>query len=61
MKKEYRVTVLETRDSTEYLVDKIIESKDKPYTISKRYLKKYPLVYEIEVSLVERNTYELHN
>jgi hypothetical protein len=58
MKAKYRVTVLATHDSTEYLVDKVIESKETPRQIVQRYLKKYPNVHAI--SAEEQNPYRLH-
>jgi len=42
-----RVTVLENTTSTQYLVDKVIETKKSPRTVVQEYLKKYPRVYQI--------------
>ncbi len=44
---QYRVTVLEKQDSTAYLVDTVIESKQSPKAIINRYLRKYPDAYEV--------------
>lgn len=49
---KYRVTVLETQKSTEYLLDTIIESKQKPRTIVNKFLKLYPNVHCIEARQV---------
>jgi hypothetical protein len=46
--KRYRVKVRATRESTECLVDCIVESTQKPKTIVKNYLMAYPGVHHVE-------------
>jgi hypothetical protein len=50
--RQYRVTVLEKPDSTVYLVDKIVESKQSPSAVLNRYIKKHPDAYELSVNKV---------
>jgi hypothetical protein len=50
--KKYRVTVLATRDSTEFLVDTVVESKQSVRAVSNRFLRKYADCYEISVEAV---------
>lgn len=45
---KYRVRVLENPESTEYLVDKIVKSRQTPRAIVGQYLKLYPDAYQIE-------------
>lgn len=55
-----RVTVLASKNSTEYLVDKVIETDDTPKVIVKQYQKQYPAVHCIEaqeVSIYRTNRY----
>jgi len=46
---KYRITILETPDSTEYLVDKVVESKQSAQAVLNRYIRKYPDAYEFNV------------
>jgi len=43
----YRVTVLASPDSTEYLVDTIVETKQSSKAVINRFLRKYPDCYEV--------------
>jgi hypothetical protein len=56
---KYRLKVLETRDSSEYLVDAVINSNKSPRSIVKEYLKIYPDVYMIEA--YEENPHRLNS
>ena len=50
--KRFRITILETPDSTEYLVDKVIESKQSAQAVLNRYIRKYPDAYDFNVTKV---------
>lgn len=47
--RNYRVTVLATRDSTEYLVDTLVETVQSAKAVINRFLRKYPDCYEVSV------------
>jgi len=47
---QYRVTILETPDSTKYLVDKVVESKQSLQAVINRHVRKYPDAYEISAT-----------
>jgi hypothetical protein len=57
---KYRVTVLMNRDSTEYLVDKIVETKSSARAVINRFLRKHPDCYEVSVDAPDRSVYSSH-
>ena len=48
--KQYRVTVLASPDSTKYLVDTIVETKQSSRAVINRFLRKYPDCYEVSAA-----------
>lgn len=57
---KYRATVLATKDSTEFLVDKIVETKDSARSIIRRFLRLHPDCYEVIVDAPDRSVYSSH-
>lgn len=57
---KYRVTVLATEDSTDFLVDKVVETKQSARAVIRRFLRLYPDCYEVSVDAPDRSVYSSH-
>jgi hypothetical protein len=57
---KHRVTVLATKDSTEFLVDKVVETKNSARSVIKRFLRLYPDCYEVNVESAHGCRYSSH-
>lgn len=57
---KYRVTVLADQDSTEFLVDMVVETKQSARAVINRFLRKHPDCYEVSVCASDKSVYSSH-